>query len=382
MSLTQFSRMAAAIVLCCTMAGQVAAAEAVVLLSATAPGYTPGMVIGPKEQLRLPDGASVTLLLRSGQMLRLRGPLETSIEQAEPSRSDDSASALAEAFRLRGVDASAVGGSRTASLGRRMRGPGDVSVEIERSGTWCVGASDTVWLMRPVTELSELGLRRRRNLRRIEWPPGVARVEWPGDLPFEDGDTFEVLADGQTLGRLTFRRLASVAASESAEIARGFLLGCREQYQAALRRLARASLAPELWVSTERGRSPVYAPGERIELRVLADTDGWLYCVTTRSDGVAAAVFPAGAIGSEGLSGRSSASLPGDRRNVAFPAGPRGVQTVKCWLADRDIGPELPHALFDGSGARLPDRVAAELDATFAGISNRLAQASLDIQVE
>lgn len=379
--LTRLLPACVAALLCCAAARDAAAAESAVLLSATAPGYAPGMVIGPGERLLVPDGASLTLLLRTGQMLRLRGPLDTSLERADPGRQDGSSTGLAEAFRLRGIDASAIGATR-ATAARPAPRPAEVSVELERSGTWCLGPADTVWLLRPGAEPAELGLRRRGTLRRVAWPAGAARVEWPDDVQIEDGDSFDVLADGQPRATLTFRRLAAMRGPEAGDIAQGLLLGCREQYGGALRRLARASVAPELWLSTERGRTPAYAPGERIGLTVMADADGWLYCVSTRSDGAVMPVFPAGAIGGAGLPAAVPASLSGHRHSVALEAGPRGTQRVQCWLADRDIGPELPHALLDASGARLPERLTADLDSIFAGIGGRMARASLTVRVE
>ncbi|TCZ63256.1 hypothetical protein [Roseicella aquatilis] len=376
---TKLAAIAAALLLACAAPGPAAAADSAVVLSATAPGYAPGMVIGPADRLRLPEGASLTLLLRSGQMLKLRGPTETALDRVEPARPD--APALAEAFRLRGIDATAIGGTRAASAGRRLPRAGEVAVEIERSGTWCVGAADTVWLMRPAAEPAELGLRRRGSLRRLAWPAGAARVEWPAELPVEDGDRVEVLADGRPLATLTFRT-AVATGGEAAEIAGGLLLGCREQYAPALRQLARAHLAPELWLGTDRGPGAAYAPGERIGLMVMADSEGWLYCVTRRSDGAAMAVFPAGAVGGAALAAAVPAALHGHRQSVALTAGPPGMQRVACWLADRDIGPELPQALLDASGARLPYRMAADLDAIFAGLGGRLARASLDVRVE
>ncbi|RAI58816.1 hypothetical protein DOO78_12130 [Roseicella frigidaeris] len=382
MMLRRLPAIATALLLGWTMAGAARAAESAVLLGATAPGYAPGMVLGASDRLAVPEGASVTLLLRSGQMLRLRGPLETALDRIEPVRPDGSAAALAEAFRLRGIDASAIGATRAAALGRRAPRPAEVAVELERSGTWCVGGADTVWLARPATEPAELGLRRRGNLRRIAWPTGAPRVEWPADLPIEDGDAFEVLADGQKRATLTFRTLPAASGSEGAEIAEGMLLGCREQNEAALRRLARASLAPELWLSTERGRAPIYAPGERIGLVAMADADGWLYCVSTRADGSAVAVFPAGATGGARLPAGLPERLPGPRQANPLQAGPRGMQEVSCWLADRDIGPELPHALLDAAGTRLPERLAADIPGAFAGIGGRMARATLSIRVE
>ncbi|HJS84284.1 MAG TPA: hypothetical protein VJ779_02360, partial [Acetobacteraceae bacterium] len=67
-----------------------------VLLSSTAPGYVPGMVITASDRLALPDGASATLLFRSGQMLRIRGPFDGALNAAEAS-SGEAAPAVAKA---------------------------------------------------------------------------------------------------------------------------------------------------------------------------------------------------------------------------------------------------------------------------------------------
>ncbi len=370
----------AAFLLAC---GAPATAGEVVLLASTAPGYAPGTVLGAGEKLLLPDGASVTLLFRSGQMLRLRGPAETALDLPAPARRDGLVAALAEAFRLRGVDASVIGATRASGFGRPRPQPQDLPVELQRSGTYCVGPADTVWLLREAAEPTNLALRRRGSQRSLAWPPGAARLEWPSDLLIEDGDSFEVLAEGRALATLTFRAVAGGAPSDPAAIAEGVLLGCHEQYEAALRRLARSALRPELWLTTERGRAPTYRAGERMALTAVASAEGWLYCVAQRADGTAVPAFPAGAADSARIPAAVPTTVPGPRRGLALQAGPPGLERVRCWLADRDIGPELPHALLGPAGARLPDAVVSGLDAAFTGIrGTRIAQASLEIRIE
>ena len=358
------------------------AADAV-LLASTAPGYAPGMVIETGEKLSLPEGASVTLLFRSGQMLRLRGPAEAAIDLPEPTRREGLAAALAEAFRLRGVDASVIGATRALGVAPPQPQPQDVSVEAQRSGTYCVGPADTVWLVRATAGPGSLTLRRRGSERSLAWPQGAARAEWPSDLPIEDGDSFEVLADGHATSMLTFRTVAATSPSDPAAIAEGVLLGCHEQHEAALRRLARSAVPPELWLTTERGRAPAYRAGEPITLTAIAAAEGWLYCVAQRADGTAAPLFPAGAADSARIPASVPTAIPGPRRGAALQAGRPGTEQVRCWLADRDIGPELPHALLGHAGARLPDPVVSDLDAVFAGVrGSRIARASLSIRVE
>jgi hypothetical protein len=163
-------RLVLALLLGCAVAPvRAMAAEEAVLLASNAPGYAPGMVIAAGEALRLPEGASVTLLLRSGLMLRLRGPLETSLEGvATPAARDGAPSAalLAEALRLRGVDASVIGGTRATSLALPPPArAGDVHVDVQRSGTHCLSRADAVWLINRPDGTAELALRRRGSTR-------------------------------------------------------------------------------------------------------------------------------------------------------------------------------------------------------------------------
>src|SRR5689334_25146297 len=83
-----------------------AAAEEAMVVSSTAPSHITGAILAPAEQLNVPPGASLTLLFRSGQMLRLRGPVDGSLDQTAAEASSEAVSALAQAFRLRGVEAS------------------------------------------------------------------------------------------------------------------------------------------------------------------------------------------------------------------------------------------------------------------------------------
>ena len=354
-----------------------ASAEEAVLLASNAPGYAPGMVLAAGERIRLPEGASVTVLFRSGQMLRLSGPAETELDLPATPRRDGAL--LAEALRLRGVDATVVGATRATGPARQQPRAQDVVVDAQRSGTYCVGPADTVWLTRAAGPGGGISLRRRRALRDVAWPQGAERVEWPADLPIEDGDRFEVLADGASQATLTFRAVPATAPSEAAAIAEGVLLGCHEQQEGALRRLARAVVRPELWLTTDRGRKPVYRPGEPIGLTAIASAEGWLTCVSVREDGTAVPVLAGGGRLPAGV----PTAVPNPRRDAAVRAGPSGTELIRCWLADRDITPELPNALLGTPDAPLPEQLAADLDAVFSRIGgSRIATASLPVRVE
>src|SRR5262249_16759793 len=105
-----------------------AMAEDAVLLASTAPGYAPGMVVGASARLSLPEGASATLLFRSGQMLQLRGPFEGSLEPAGAAGGGNSVARLVEVFRLQGVDATVIGGTRALGSFARSSREADLTV--------------------------------------------------------------------------------------------------------------------------------------------------------------------------------------------------------------------------------------------------------------
>jgi hypothetical protein len=351
-----------------------ATAEDAVLMASTAPGYAPGTVVARGERLSLPEGASVTLLFRSGQMLRLRGPLEASLDPPAATRREGVAAALAEAFRLRGVDASVIGATRATAFGRPV--PGEVAVEATRSGTWCVAPQDTVWLVRPPpAEGGTVSLRRRGMQRGLAWPAGAARIEWPQDVPIEDGDRFDVVAEGRVLATLAFRAVAATGGGDSAAIAEGVLLGCHEQYEAALRRAARGVVPPELWLTTDRGRAASFRQGETVGLTAIAGTEGWLACVVRRADGTTHAVFPGGQPAR--IPASVPVALPGPRGGEALRATAAGSERARCWLADRDIAAELPDALRGAVGNM------AEVDAAMSRLTGRrAASAALEWRVE
>jgi len=119
-----------------------------------------------------------------------------------------------------------------------------------------------------------------------------------------------------------------------------------------------------------------------VPLTVQADTGGYLYCVAVSAGERAVPIFPAGAIDGARVRAAEPVSIPGNRAAAALHVGPKGTEQVRCWLADRDISPELPHALLDPGAARLPDRLAADLDDVFGRIGGNLVKTTLTIQVQ
>jgi hypothetical protein len=214
-----------------------ARAEDAVVVSSSVAGLAPGAVLVEDRLLSLPEGDSAVLLFRSGEMLRLSGPYEG--KPGTMLRQDDrSVAALVTVLRGQRVNASVVGATR-AIPGRAPRRlvPGDeVAVALERPGVYCVTPGDAVWLTRPSETFAPTRIRNKNTTRDLVWPAGSTRIEWPSDVPIEDGDAYEVLGpDGAQVASMTFRR---AFATDRAGIAEKMLLGCQEQAVPALLELA------------------------------------------------------------------------------------------------------------------------------------------------
>jgi hypothetical protein len=356
------------------------AADAV-LLASTVPGYVPGMVVSSTDHLSVPDGASATLLFQSGEMLRLRGPFDGTLAQQKAKDGGSTVGVLAEMFRLHGVDATVIGGTRSTGSARAGYALDDVQVDPQHSGTYCFEPATSIWITHSADRQGVYALRRNGSSRTVGWPPGAERTEWPADVPIEDGSQFEIVTDGAAHATVTFRAMPSAGAAGSARVATGVLLGCHEQFDDELRRFSRSISNPELWITSDHGRQPTYHTGEAIALTVTADMDGYLYCVMA-GKGTATPIFPSGAIDGAQLRGSVPLSIPGRRQPVGLTATP-GLEQIRCWLADRDITPDLPHALLGTPAGPLPDQLATGLDALFARIGGtRIAAAALTLRIE
>jgi hypothetical protein len=359
-----------------------ALAEDAVLLRSTVPGYVEGMVISSTDRLSIPEGASATLLFQSGEMLRLGGPFEGTLGQQQQKPGEGSVAMLADLFRLHGIDATMIGGTRAARIPLGDTSIDDVLVDPQRSGTYCVEPATSVWITRPASDPQVYAVRRKGSSRTLKWPAGAARVEWPADVPIDDGSQFEIAIDGAAHATVTFRQMPPKTASGTGTVAAGLLLGCHEQFDSELHRVSRSAARPELWLTTDHGRRPTYHAGEVVNLTVMADSDGYLYCVAVRTDGSATPIFPAGAVDGAQVRGSVALSIPGRRQPVGLTAGP-GLQHVRCWLADRDITPELPHALLGGPSGRIPDQLAGDLDSMFSRIGGtRIEADALTVKTE
>lgn len=362
------------------LAGTAARAEDAVILDSTAPGQAPGTVIPDGQKLSLPDGSSATLIFRSGQMLKLRGPFSGALT----ADAGAAGSGLADRLRMQGVDVSVVGGSRALGpSARRALDGSDLRIDPQRTSTYCIGPRDTLWLRRPAKG-GELGLRRNGSIRTVAWPQGVLQIPWPDDVMVENGDQISFVdASGKSYGEARFRRVDTLPRDEAAWAAEMALTGCADQAQAALRELARGVLTPEIYLATDHGRQGRYAAGAPVRLTVEANLDGQLYCFARTAGNGTLAIFPGPARGAR-IDGHVPLTISGDSPGLDLHAGGLdGVREVQCYFADRDIASELPAPLLDGSLAPLPADLAADLATVFRAVPmTRIATATVKIQTE
>lgn len=221
------------------LGASLARAEDAVLVSSSVADYVPGTIISDTQQVALPDGAKAVFLFRSGDMLELKGPFEGRLVAANGKSGASGIEALVQALRGEGIDASAIGATRSmGSLVRPAMEGQRVTIDPRRSAIYCIGPADTLWLRRPSGAAATAQLRRGGSVRTVSWPGNAAQIEWPQDLLVEDGDRFDSLdVAGAPVATIILRRLEP-GKSETAWIAASFLLGCREQAEPALRELA------------------------------------------------------------------------------------------------------------------------------------------------
>jgi Domain of unknown function (DUF4384) len=363
------------------LSGTAALAEEAVIVDTTAPGQTPGTVIGDGQRLSLPDGSSATLIFQSGDMMKLHGPFNGSLPRAVR----ESAAGLADALRMQGVDVSIVGGSRDlAASARRAMDGGDIRIDPQRSATYCIGRRDTLWLRRPIGG-DVLEIRRKETARTVAWPEGALQIPWPDDVMIEDGDHFTFVGkDGNAHGQVSFRRMDTASRGEAAWVAQMFLMGCAEQAQPALREVARAVVSPELYLATDYGRNATYKSGSPVRLTIEANLDGQLYCFAKTAGVGTVPIFPGRARGGARIDAHSPLTIPGERIEMDLHAGGAdGVSEVRCYFADRDIASELPASLLDANLAPIPADLASDLATVFKAIPmTRIATASVNIRTE
>lgn len=337
-----------------------------VVLNATAPGLKPGQVIGPEVVLRVPEGASATLLLSTGRMIKLSGPYDGPAATAADATPGGALNSL---FGGKGVDISSLGGTRTVWLPalEAAHAGAEVVIDTAEAATWCVPAArhppQGLRLSRPdprrpatlILENTATGATARQF-----WAAGIVQQSWPDSLPVTDGAEFRARWEDApaTVTRLRLRVLAEAGETDHAWLAHLTAAGCRRQAQPLLQELSLAVAPLDVYLGF----------GGLGTLVLQTNRDAHVYCYRTdgRTDGDGRTVVPlspAGTAPGARIEGHRPVSLPTDA-----PGVPAGEGAVRCFAADRDISRDLPAELTDGAALPLPEGTARALDRIFKNL--------------
>lgn len=353
-----------------------------IVLSSTAPGMTVGRVIADDETVRLPDGSLTTLLLPTGQVLTLTGPYDG---KAIPGQAPTGSRVGGLMADWKGLDLSALGGTR----GELLAGvsvpdaTAPLTVDAAGPGTWCVAPETPLRLKGPAAggpAALRLEDAKTGAAAVVSWQSG-AEQPWPPDLPVRDGTT--ILARWQDAGPAhPIRFHVAPDDGEAADLRRVVswaLSGCYRQAAPYLREVG-AHVAPfELFLSTNRGRTPRYAIGENLTLILQSNRAAQLYCFVLR-DGSITPLFtePPGFLPIED---HSELRIPGERVAIEIAAlPPPGVGEVRCYAVDHAAAGKAGLNLADGA---LTDPTGQPLDRLFAALpEGKVARAALHVRID
>jgi hypothetical protein len=328
-----------------------------VVLASTAPGYATGQVLADAP-LTIPDGASTVFLLPSGRVVTVKGPYAGPLTSPQPAVGRSS---LAQLFAP-GQDSSEIGGSRSLEEPK----PADrLLLDPSAGGVFCLAPETEVMLARPADpNFTTLELRHLASGRVAElaWKGTAHALAWPRSLPLGAGPVRVTSANTGAERRLEFRALGAAHPSPTAHAAELALAGCTRQAAAALAALHDALTPLGIYLSSDRGRYPVYRSGEEMGLVVQTNRDAYVYCLIRDAKGQLAPLFPWQASQAR-VPGQRTLNLPGAWLPRALRAGAElNGSEIRCLASERDLATALPQLAGAAGAGPLPEEAAATLD--------------------
>lgn len=209
-----------------------ASAADLVVVASSAPGLAPGTVVKSDAALKIPGGASVTLISGTGRTVTLKGP-----HAGPPVTGGDGAGSPDLIASLSGLLAGS--GKETAALGtmRALAPPAPPTdpwvIDVGESGDHCVAAAGAATLWRGQSARARLfSIVDLKDNRRhdADWPAGAATLAWPSQLPVADGGRYLVRMKGSAnAARLTVHRVPADLPTDAHRAAWMADKGCRPQ---------------------------------------------------------------------------------------------------------------------------------------------------------
>ncbi len=140
----------------------------------------------------------------------------------------------------------------------------------------------------------------------------------------------------------------------------------------------------DFFLSSNKGDHPLFNIGEKMVLAVSTGEDAYLYCYYIQADGVLFRIFPNRFLPSPHINGHFLQHIPSVGMPFSFQfKPPSGVEAVKCFALDRDVGEELGLAASKAAFEALPFENERVLTRLFRNLKNtKLSEASLIVTVE
>ena len=331
---------------------------AVVVLASTAPGFAAGQLLG-RAPLTVPDGASVTFLLASGQTVTVKGPYAGALANLAPK----GGRGLADLF-AGGPDRSEIGGTRSLA-----GTDAELTIDPAAGGIWCREPEGGLRLVRPADPtFDRMELREASSGRAVQlaWDQETTEIAWPADLPTESGRLDATSLRTGAERQLQLRTVATAGRSDAARAASLALAGCGRQAAALIERLRGAMVPLDIYLASDRGRYPSYRAGELIELVVQTNHDAFLYCVLRDGKGQVLPLFPPQPARAR-VNHDAALRLPNAASPFALRAGP-GLDggEVRCIASEHDLADELPELAAANGPVPLTEAAVQALDEAMA----------------
>ena len=223
----------------CAIAGlrlahtDVAAAELVVIVSAGPELFVKGDVIRSGQEIRVPDGASVTVMDDKGKVITVRGPFAGAIGGSE---GDDDISLIKLVSALFTEHPTHPLGAFRGAFETKEVYPW--AIDASTPGDKCIRNLDATVLWKPnYGKLDQLILTHVAEGKtvKVRWPADAATIAWPREIPREQGAPYEAKLSYQLEPNRFVLHIADSAPAETPHtIAWMVRTGCYSQAKALL----------------------------------------------------------------------------------------------------------------------------------------------------
>lgn len=343
-----------------------------VVLASTAPDYAIGQLL-TGNRVRIPDGASVSFLLPTGQIVTKQGAFEGLI--AAEARSGPS---LADVLSP-GTDRSDLGGTRSARTSGPLQRP---AIDLAVGDTLCLlpGAEPVLTLpSSPAFREVELIREDSGKHARVTWGEGEQSRAWPREVPLTAGHVTAVAIRNGAQRRFEIKPI-NVADDTAVQAAAFAFAGCERQAAFLLERVREQAVPLDIHIATDRGREPSYRTGEPIELVVRTSRDAFVYCVMRDARGQVIPLFPPNPSEAK-LSARDQLTLPGRSYDLRADTQLSG-STVSCLASRTDLGRSLAELAADGKPKPLSSAAVAAFERAAANrVPGEVDTAQLNLKV-